>query len=48
MSVGLVEPTATQALVGDLNRDGNISVFDAITLLQMSVGLVTASECGTA
>lgn len=35
------------ALCGDLTGDGLVNVFDAIALLQMSVGLVTVTECGT-
>ena len=44
--VTLVEPTAGQQVLGDLNQDEVINVFDAITLLQIIVGLVTIDECG--
>ena len=44
--VGLIEPTETQLIQGDVVRDGLINVFDAIVILQHIVGLTEITECG--
>ena len=46
--VGLIEPTETQLIQGDVVRDGVINVFDAIVILQHIVGLTEITECGPA
>lgn len=47
--VGLTEPTQTQRILGDLNRNGAIDLSDAILSLQHIVGLLSApTACGLA
>lgn len=47
--VGLTEPTQTQRILGDLDRNGAIDLSDAIMKLQHIVGLLPApTPCGLA
>ena len=42
----LVEPTPTQAILSDLNRDETVDVLDAIIALQHIVGSAQITGCG--
>ena len=46
IAVGLVAPTPVQQIVGDLNHDRAIDVFDAIMILQYIVGSAEVNGCG--
>lgn len=47
ITVELIEPTLTQSIISDLNRDRVVDVFDAIISLKHIVGLLpTLDECG--
>ncbi len=44
--VGLIDPTPSQLINGDLPPDGKLDVFDAIAMLQMIVGAVVVDQRG--
>ena len=48
IAVGRIHPTPIQRILSDLNRDGEINIFDAIIGLKYIVGTIDTLECGGA
>ena len=46
IGVEALSPTDRQRVIGGVNQDGGVNVFDAIIALQYIVGLLPALEAG--
>ena len=46
ITVGLIEATPFQMILGDVVRDGVIDIFDVIFTMQHIVGLTVIDSCG--